>query len=123
MSNNTMLNTGNNIKCIDKRCTNMYNLCMAYNIRFNEEKNQILQVTRGVNFEAIIESIQNGGLLADIIHPSKSRPRQRVLVVKLHNYAFAVPYAINKTKNEIFLKTIYPSRSLTKIYIKGASNE
>lgn len=95
---------------------------MAFSIRFNEEKNQLLGVTRGITFDEVIDSIQVGGLLADIAHPSKHRPHQRVYVVKVKNYAYAVPYVIDMQKKEIFLKTIYPSRALTKKYIQEGDN-
>lgn len=95
---------------------------MAFNLRFNEEKNQLLEATRGINFEKIIYSIQAGGLLADISHTSKQRSNQRVYVVRLDDYAYAVPYVIDMQKKEIFLKTIYPSRALTKKYIQKGGN-
>jgi hypothetical protein len=96
---------------------------MAFDINFNEEKNQLLKATRGVGFDEIIEAIGQGALLADIAHPSVSRLNQRLYVVRFKGYSYAVPYVINKQKNEIFLKTVYPSSALTKKYIKGANHE
>lgn len=96
---------------------------MAFDINFNEEKNQLLKATRGIGFEEIIEAIAQGALLADIAHPSMSRLNQRLYVVKIKKYAYAVPYVINKQKNEIFLKTIWPDSDLTKKYIKGDDHE
>lgn len=96
---------------------------MAFDINFNEEKNQLLKAMRGVGFDEIIDIISKGDLLADIAHPSKSRPNQRIYVIKIKRYAYAVPYVINTQKNEIFLKTIYPSSALTKRYIKGDNHE
>lgn len=95
---------------------------MAFNITFNEEKNQLLSATRRISFEDVIDCLQAGGLLADIAHPSKGRPNQRIYVVKVGVYAFAVPYVIDVHKEEIFLKTIYPSRALTKRYIQGGES-
>lgn len=95
---------------------------MAFSIRFNEEKNQLLGATRGITFEEVIDSMQAGGLLADITHPSKQRSNQRVYVVRVKVYAYAVPYVINVQKKEIFLKTVYPSRALTKKYIQEGDN-
>ncbi|MGI9027947.1 MAG: toxin [Candidatus Saccharimonadales bacterium] len=92
---------------------------MAFNIKFSEEKNQLLKATRGVGFNEIINTIYAGELLADIAHPSRKRPDQRLYVVRIEKYAYAVPYIIDLKKNEIFLKTAYPSRTLTKKYIKG----
>jgi len=96
---------------------------MAFNIKFNEEKNQLLKATRGISFEDAVEALKKGKLLADIIHPSQKHPRQRLYVVKIKEYAYAIPYVPDNRKQEIFLKTIYPSRILTKIYLKGGKNE
>lgn len=95
---------------------------MAFSIRFNEEKNQLLKSTRSVNLEDLRDLIAAGNLLADIAHPSKKYPRQRMYVVKVGKYAYAVPYVIDTEKHEVFLKTAYPSRVLTKIYLPGGKN-
>jgi hypothetical protein len=96
---------------------------MAFGINFNEEKNQLLKAMRGIGFDEIVEAIGKGGLLADIVHPSASRPNQRLYVVKIKKYAYAVPYVINSQKKEIFLKTVWPDSDLTKKYIKGDDHE
>lgn len=98
-------------------------IVMAFRINFNEEKNQLLKATRGIGFDEIIAAMRKGDLLADIAHPSKSRPDQRLYVIKIKKYAYAVPYVINTEKNEIFLKTAYASRALTKKYMKGDNDE
>lgn len=95
---------------------------MAFSITFNEVKNQLLKATRSVSFEDVLETLKSGGLLADIAHPSQKHPRQRLYVVKIKGYVYAVPYVTDARKQEIFLKTIYPSRILTKIYLKGGKN-
>lgn len=84
---------------------------------FDEEKDIFLKQSRGVGFEDILEAIDRGGLLADLINPNKKYPHQRILIVKITNYAYVVPYVQDK-KGVSFLKTIYPSRIFTKIYIK-----
>lgn len=91
---------------------------MAYDINFNEEKNQLLKITRGVCFEDIILAIKSGQLLADIEHHNRKLINQRIYVVRMKQYIYAVPYVINQKKKEIFLKTIYPSRVLTKMYLE-----
>jgi hypothetical protein len=96
---------------------------MAFDINFNEEKNQLLKATRGIGFDEVIEAMSRGNLMADIAHLSKSRANQRLYVVKIKAYAYAVPYVVNVQKNEIFLKTAYPSSVLTKKYIKGDNHE
>ena len=96
---------------------------MAFDINFNEEKNQLLKATRGIGFDEVIEALNREDLLADIAHPSKNRQDQRLYVVKIKRYAYAVPYVINLQKNEIFLKTAYASRALTRKYMKGDDHE
>jgi len=92
---------------------------MVFSIKFNEEKNQLLKATRRIGFNEILEAIDNGGLLADIVNSSSDRSGQRLYVVNINDYAYAVPYVVNNLKKEIFLKTAYPSRFLTRKYIKG----
>lgn len=92
---------------------------MAFSIKFNEEKNQLLKATREISFEDVLEALKKGKLLADVAHPSQKHPRQRLYVVKIREYVYAVPYVSDTRKQEIFLKTIYPSRVLTKKYMKG----
>lgn len=96
---------------------------MAFSINYSEEKNELLKATRGVAFEDVINAMEKGALLADISHPSKNRPNQRVYIVHIERYAYAVPYVTNAQKQEIFLKTLYPSSALTKKYIKGDDHE
>lgn len=95
---------------------------MAFRIRFNEEKNQILKATRGISFEEIRDAIEAGNSLADIAHPSQKYAHQRMYVVKVRRYIYAVPYVTNTTKGEVFLKTAFPSRKLTKDYLKGGKD-
>jgi uncharacterized DUF497 family protein len=85
---------------------------------WNEIKNTYLRVERGVGFEDIQAAIEEGKTLADIDHPLKSRyPNQKVFIVEFNGYAYVVPYVEDDTK--IFLKTIYPSRKMTKKYLSG----
>jgi len=103
---------------IDNQCTLSYPLYMAFSIRFSEEKNQLLKATRGIGFDELIVLIKDGELLADKEHISKNHPNQRIYVVRMGKYAYVVSYILNLKKNEIFLKTIYPSRKFTKQYLK-----
>ena len=96
---------------------------MPFRITFNEEKNELLKATRGISFEDVLDALKKGQLLADIAHFSIKHPRQNLYVVKIKKYAYAIPYITNIQKKEIFLKTIYPSRALTRIYLEGGKNE
>ena len=95
---------------------------MAFKIKFNEEKNELLKATRDVSFEDVQDAIEKDKLFSDIAHPSNKHPHQRLYVVEIKKYIYAVPYVISTEKKEIFLKTIYPSRVLTKKYMKGGKN-
>ena len=92
---------------------------MDFSIKFNDEKNQLLKSTRGIGFDEILIFIQNGNILDDLEHPAPERTNQRIYIVKIENHVYVVPYVINRSKHEIFLKTIYPSREYTNLYLKG----
>lgn len=98
---------------------------MKFRFEYNEEKNLLLIESRGVGFEEIIEIILNNRVLDDFEHKDKKRYKdQRVFAVKIRNYVYAVPYVKDKKRKVIFLKTIYPSRILTRKYLeKGEKHE
>ena len=84
-------------------------------IRWSALKSERLKRTRGVSFEEIISS-----KLIDIRkHPNKEN--QKVLIYRHKGYFWAVPYVTDG--DVIFLKTLYPSRKLTKLYKKGNRHE
>ena len=94
---------------------------MAFRINYSEEKNQLLKATRGVCFEDAISAIKEGYLLADLHHVNPEYSHQKIYVILIAKYVYAVPYVENKEKKEIFLKTMFPSRVLMKKYgRKGA---
>jgi len=87
---------------------------------WSAEKNKELIENREISFESILFSVQNGKLLDDLKHPNEEKyPRQRVLVVDVDGYAYLVPYV--ETDEEIFLKTVIPSRKATKQYLGDGS--
>ncbi len=87
---------------------------------WNHLKNQQLIENRQVSFEDILFYIQKGRLLDDIEHLNKTKySNQRVFVVEVDGYAYLVPYV--ESDNEIFLKTVIPSRKATKQYLGGKS--
>lgn len=85
-------------------------------IHWDPVKNQKLQIERNISFEEILVCIKNRQVLAIIQNPSKRYKVQKVFVVELNNYIYYVPFV--KDGNDIFLKTIIPSRKLTKKYLK-----
>ena len=91
-------------------------------IRWNPEKNLELMQARGISFEAILSSIEQGGLLMTLEHPNQGNyPNQKIWVVKLREYAHLVPFV--ESEGEIFLKTIMPSRKATKQFLDEAGDE
>jgi len=84
-------------------------------ISWNSEKNVWLKENRGICFEDILYYIQNDLLVDDVEHPNKERyPNQRIMIFGIGEYLYLVPYV--ETEDEIFLKTIIPSRKTTKKY-------
>jgi len=87
-------------------------------INWNAEKNQLLMGERGVSFEDVLFALQAGRLLDDLVHPNNNKyPGQRIFVVEIDEYAWLVPYVENE--DEIFLKSVIPSRKATRHYLKG----
>lgn len=83
-------------------------------------KNQQLIAGRKTSFEEVVFHIQNGDLLDDIVHPNtRDYPNQRIFVVCIVDYVCLVPYV--ETEQEIFMKTIIPSRKFTKLYLGGGN--
>ena len=93
---------------------------MKYSFGYSEEKDIVLKEIRGVGFKDIIEAIKKGGLLDDIDHFDKAKYlNQRILVVKLKRYVYAVPYVTDRKRKIKFLKTIYPNRALKRKYLNN----
>ncbi len=84
--------------------------------RWNDEKNRQLQADRGVSFEQALQAINGDQLLNVIEHPNQERyPSQRIFIIEMNQYVYLVPFVEND--DEIFLKTIIPSRKLKKQYL------
>ena len=94
-------------------------------IRYSLEKNEILKEQRGVSFEDVILSLEEGYLLDDLEHPNREKyPNQNIFIIliKIKDYVHIVPYVENE--ESIFLKTIIPSRKMNKKYNpKGVNHE
>jgi len=91
-----------------------------YIYRFSAEKSAILKAKRGIGFDDVIYGMENGCLLDTIDHTSQKYPHQKMFVVEVNGYTYVVPFVQNG--EEVFLKTIYPSRNMTKRYL-GEKNE
>jgi hypothetical protein len=88
------------------------------NINWNTEKSLALLELRGICFEDVVFHIEKGDILDDYQHPNQQKyAGQRIMVVGIDNYAYLIPYV--EDEDEIFLKTIIPSRKATERYFGG----
>jgi uncharacterized DUF497 family protein len=86
---------------------------------WNSEKNALLKAERGISFEEVVLNIQPGNEVDIFDHPNQERyPGQQISVVVIEGYAYLVPFVENE--EEIFLKTIIPSRKANKQYLGGS---
>ena len=84
-------------------------------IVWSSKKNEALRAERGVGFEDVVFHIQAGDVLDTSDHPNQERyPGQRIHAVAIEEYVYLVPFV--ETDDEVFLKTIIPSRMATKRY-------
>ncbi len=91
---------------------------------WNVEKSISLRnnASRGnVGFEECVIAIEGNKILDDIENPSANHPGQRLFVLEINSYAYAVPYVESDT--DLFLKTVFPSRKLTTLYLAGDDHE
>lgn len=88
---------------------------MIYNFFWNEDKNALLKEKRGISFEIIVTHILQGDLLSIREHPNQAMyPGQQMFAVLIDDYVYLVPFV--QKDNDVFLKTIYPSRKETQRY-------
>ncbi len=76
---------------------------------------------RGISFERVVFHIEQGDLL-DILEPINPQrySGQRILVVRVEGYVYLVPCL--EMEGGVVLKTIFPSRKLTKQYLRKRSD-
>ncbi len=91
-------------------------------IEWSTDKNEWLVRVRGLSFEDIVYHLSHDGLLDVIEHPDQKRyPGQRIMIVEVERYACLVPFV--EDDQIIFLKTIIPSRKMTRKYMRGENGE
>ena len=84
---------------------------------FSADKNQLLIKERGIGFENVVAALDSGKLLDAINHHNATKyPNQKIYIVEIDGYAYLVPF-VRKDKQTVFLKTIFPSRKLTKKHL------
>ena len=80
-------------------------------IKWDLQKSEGLKAARGVSFEELLQ----GKLIGVKQHPTRSH--QHVMLFEYKGYVWVIPCVIHE--NEIFLKTLFPSRKHTNVYRKG----
>ncbi len=89
---------------------------------WSTEKNEELKLNRGISFEEVVFHIMGEGLLDIIEHPNQEKyENQKVFIVNMENYIYLVPFV--ESDEIVFLKTIIPSRKMTRKYLGGTGNE
>ena len=85
--------------------------------QWDNEKNEWLKKNRGVCFEEVVILMDREDLLEIVDHPNQGKyPGQKIATVRICDYAYLVPYV--QEREEIFLKTIIPSRKATNKYVR-----
>ena len=85
--------------------------------RWDNEKNEWLKKNRGVSFKQVVILMEREDVLETIEHPNQNKyPGQKIATVMIDDYAYLIPYM--QENDEIFLKTIIPSRKATNKYVR-----
>ncbi|MBI5756509.1 MAG: BrnT family toxin [Nitrospirae bacterium] len=86
--------------------------------RWDNEKNELLKNNRGICFEQVVILMEREDILETVEHPNKNKyPGQKIATVMIDDYAYLVPYV--QKSDEIFLKTIIPSRKATNKFMRS----
>lgn len=85
-------------------------------IRWSFEKDLLLRsdpARGGMGLAECAVAIEEGRILDDL--PNPVREGQRIFVLEIEAYAYVVPYVTDG--DVIFLKTMFPSRKHTALYL------
>ena len=86
--------------------------------RWDNEKNELLKNNRGICFEQVVILMEREDILETVEHPNQNKyPGQKIATVMIGDYAYLVPYV--QKSDEIFLKTIIPSRKATNKFMRS----
>lgn len=90
--------------------------------QWDPAKNAWLLQHRGISFDQIVWHIAEGHLLDVLVSDKAQYKGQKQFVVEVQGYAYLVPFA--EEGEMITLKTIIPSRKLTRRYLrKGGTGD
>jgi len=83
---------------------------------WDSQKNEWLKKERNISFEQVMFHLSQGDVWKIADHPDQNKyPGQKIYFVIIDNYIYLIPFIENM--NEIFLKTIIPSRKATRDYL------
>ena len=82
---------------------------------YNDEKREKLIRERGIDFEEIIQMLENGEFLD--IRKVPSRDNQMMFILYYDEDIYCVPFVEDEEK--VFLKTAYYSRKMRKFYLES----
>ena len=85
---------------------------------WDEEKNKKLIQNRGVSFEAVAAYIEGKNIIG-VVQGKGKFSHQKQFLIAIDNYVYIVPCVEDGEK--VFLKTIIPSRKMTRRYLLGGS--
>ena len=85
---------------------------------WNNAKNKKLIKERHISFEAVVSLIESGNIIALVTGKGKYAHKKQ-FIVELNRYIYVIPFVEDEKK--IFLKTIIPSRRLTKKFLSGGT--
>jgi len=87
---------------------------------WKEEKNKLLKQKRKISFEQIILAVENNQIVDVMEHPNQKKYKNQIfMMVEMNNYVYVVPAHISASGEECHLKTIYPSRKYTNLYLRS----
>lgn len=78
-------------------------------IKWNENKNNLIKQTHGVSFEQVVAEISAGRFIGPEENPNHEG--QKRIIVKIDEYPVIVPFVITED-GDWFLKTAYLSRKM-----------
>jgi hypothetical protein len=90
-------------------------------IRWDSEKERKLRSEtsrNGITFADCVVAIADGRILDVVPHPRRSN--QSLAILNIENYAYVVPFVIEDDGTWL-LKTVFPSRKFTALYLGGKS--
>jgi uncharacterized DUF497 family protein len=84
------------------------------------DKNDLLKKHRNISFEQIVLAMENKQVLDILEHPNQEKYKGQIFIlIEKNNYVYVVPAFISESGEECHLKTIYPSRKYTNIFLRS----